>query len=160
MEHVGSPVSTWLRLPVSPPGVSADSLWQNANRDRSSGKDELAMNEYQDFVKYFPQSENAPAAQFYIGTLYDRAKQYEDAVQAYDAVLERYAENPHTPDALYRKGAALMAAGRRTDAATEFKDFLERYPSHSLAPKARMHLAELGIGGAKPGTPRAKKKAN
>jgi len=144
--------------PTLPPGVSADSLWQNANRDKLSGKDELAMNEFSDFVKYFPQSENAPVAQYYIGELYFRAKQYEDAVQAFDAVLERYAENPRTPDALYMKGAALMSAGRRTDAATEFKDFLDRYPSHALASKAQLHLKELGIG-TRPAS-RAKKKSN
>ncbi|MEQ1948268.1 MAG: tetratricopeptide repeat protein [Bryobacteraceae bacterium] len=146
--------------PPPPPGVSADSLWQNALRDRSSGKDELAMNEFSDFVKYFPMSENAPIAQYYIGDLYDRAKQYEDAVQAFDAVLERYPENSRTPDALYMKGVDLMKAGRRTDSATEFKDFLERYPTHALAPKAQAHLKELGVGAAKPAAPRAKKKAN
>ncbi|MEQ1884237.1 MAG: tetratricopeptide repeat protein [Bryobacteraceae bacterium] len=155
----GAPPGT-ASAPAPPPGVSADSLWQNALRDRSSGKDELAMNEFNDFVKYFPMSENAPIAQYYIGDLYDRAKQYEDAVQAFDAVLERYPENSRTPDALYMKGVDLMKAGRRTDAATEFKDFLERYPTHALAPKAQAHLRELGVGAAKPAASRAKKKAN
>jgi TolA-binding protein len=155
------PANGAAQTPAPPPGVSADSLWQNALRDKSSGKDELAMKEFSDFVKYFPQSENAPIAQYYIGDLYDRAKQYEDAVQAFDAVLERYAENPRTPDALYMKGVDLMKAGRRTDAATEFKDFLERYPGHSLAPKAQLHLKELGLSTSpRPAASRAKKKAN
>jgi tol-pal system protein YbgF len=134
-----------------PPGVSAESLWQNANRDYSSGKDELAMNEFADFVKYFPTSDNAPTAQYYIGQVYFRAKQYDDAAQAFDAVLERYSTNPKTPEALYYKGAALMDAGKRTAAGTEFKEFLERYPSHSLARNAQQHLRELGLS-ATPGT--------
>jgi tol-pal system protein YbgF len=154
---VGAPPGT-AAAPVPPPGVSADGLWQNALRDRSSGKDELAMSEFNDFVKYFPMSENAPQAQYYIGDLYDRAKQYDDAVEAFDAVLERYPENPRTPDALYMKGVELMKAGRKTDAVAEFKDFMERYPTHSLAPKAQAHLRELGVS-TRPAA-RTRKKAN
>ena len=45
-------------LPL-PPGVSAESLWLNAFRDYSSGKDELAMNGFNDYLKYFPAAENA-----------------------------------------------------------------------------------------------------
>ena len=130
---------------VTPPaGVSAESLYQNAFRDYSSGKDELAMNEFTDFLKYFPMAENAPSAQYYIGQIYDRAKQYDDGALAFDAVLERYPENPKTPDALYWKGIELMKAKKNAEAATEFKDFLARYPSHSKAVDARAHLRTLG----------------
>jgi len=130
--------------PAPPPGLSAETLFQSALRDSSSGKDELAMMEFTDYLKYFPQqTENAAAAQYYIGTLYDRAKQYDDAVQAFDAVLERYPENPKSPDALYMKGVDLQKAGRKTDAVTEFKDFLTRYSTHSLASNAQQHLREL-----------------
>jgi TolA-binding protein len=130
--------------PTPPAGVSAEGLFQNAFRDYSSGKDELAMMEFADYLKYFPQqTENAAAAQYYIGQLYDRAKQYDDAIQAFDAVLERYPENPKTPDSLYMKGVDLQKAGRKADAVTEFKDFLTRYPTHSLASNAQQHLREL-----------------
>jgi tol-pal system protein YbgF len=130
---------------IAPPaGVSAETLYQNAFRDYSSGKDELAMMEFTDFLKYFPMSENAPSAQYYIGQIYDRAKQYEDGAQAFDAVLERYPENPKTPDALYWKGIELMKSGKKAEAITEFKDFLARYPSHSLSANARAHLRTLG----------------
>lgn len=143
--------------PAPPPGVSAESLYQNAFRDYSTGKDELAMSEFIDYLKYFPQTENAPAAQFYIGIIYDRAKQYEDAVQAFDAVLERYPDNPKTPDALYYKGVDLMKGSHRTDAAAEFKDFLARFPTHNLAAKAQGHLREMGLSAA-PAAPRRTKK--
>jgi TolA-binding protein len=142
--------------PAPPAGMTADGLWQNAFRDYSSGKDELAMSEFTDYLKYFPQqTENAAASQFYIGQIYDRAKQYDDAIQAFDAVLERYPDNPKTPDALYMKGVELQKAGRKTDAVTEFKDFLTRFPSHTLATNAQQHIRELTV--PKP-APRATKK--
>jgi TolA-binding protein len=129
--------------PAAPAGVSAESLWQNAFRDYSSGRDELAMMEFSDYLKYFPQSENAASAQYYEGQIFDRAKQYDDAVQAFDAVLERYPDNPKTPDALYYKGVDLMKGAHRAEAADQFRDFLARYPTHSLARNAQAHLKEL-----------------
>lgn len=136
-----------------PPGVSAESLWLNAFRDYSSGKDDLAMMEFNDYLKYFPSAENAASAQYYVGQLYNRAKMYDDAVQAFDAVLERYPDNPKTPDALYGKADALLHGGRRAEAAMEFKDFLARFPTHSLARNAQAQLRELGATGRVRPTP-------
>jgi tetratricopeptide (TPR) repeat protein len=130
----------------------------NKSLDRSNGRPMLESeeqfvsdfirkldSEFDDYLKYFSQTENAPSAQFYIGMMYDRAKQYEDAVQAFDAVLEKYPDNPKTPEAIYHKGEDLMNGGHRTDAAPEFKDFIARFPEHNLAAKAQGHLRELGL---------------
>ena len=134
--------------PIPPAGTSADSLWLNAFRDYSSGKDELAMMEFNDYLKYFPTAENAASAQYYVGQLYNRAKMFDDAVQAFDAVLERYPDNPKTPDALYGKADALAHAGHKAEAAAEFKDFLARFPTHSLARNAQEQLRGLGVAAA------------
>ena len=134
--------------PVPPVGTSADSLWLNAFRDYSSGKDELAMMEFNDYLKYFPSAENAASAQYYVGQLYNRAKMYDDAVKAFDAVLERYPDNPKTPDALYGKADALAHGGHRNEAAAEFKDFLARFPTHSLGRNAQAQLRDLGPAAA------------
>jgi TolA-binding protein len=128
-----------------PPGVSAESLFQNATRDFSSGKDELAMDEFIQYLKYFAGTENGPSAQFNIAQIYDRAKLYDDAAEAFDAVLERFPENSKTADALYMKGVELMKAGHRTDAGAVFKDFIKRYPNNDLSAKAQGHLRELGL---------------
>lgn len=134
--------------PVAPSGTSAESLWLNAFRDYSSGKDELAMMEFNDYLKYFPSAENAASAQYYVGQLYNRAKMYDDAVKAFDAVLERYPDNPKTPDALYGKADALAHGGHKAEAAAEFKDFLARFPTHSLARNAQTQLRDLGPAAA------------
>jgi TolA-binding protein len=134
--------------PIPPAGTSAETLWLNAFRDYSSGRDELAMMEFNDYLKYFPTAENAASAQYYVGQLYNRAKMYDDAVKAFDAVLERYPDNPKTPDALYGKADALAHGGHKTEAAAEFKDFLARFPTHSLARNAQAQLHDLGTAAA------------
>jgi len=134
--------------PIPPAGTSAESLWLNAFRDYSSGKDDLAMMEFNDYLKYFPTAENAASAQYYVGQLYNRAKMFDDAVQAFDAVLERYPDNPKTPDAMYGKADALAHGGHKSEAAAEFKEFLARFPTHSLARNAQAQLRDLGPAAA------------
>jgi TolA-binding protein len=125
-------------------GASADVAFQNAYRDFMSGLNQLAMDEFRNFIAQFPTSpENAPRAQYYIGVIYDRGEQYEDAVKAYDAVLERYPENPTTRDALYGKALALMKLSRKVEAKKEFTAFLAKYSTDDKAAQARQYLKEL-----------------
>ena len=106
------------------------------------------MMEFNDYLKYFPTAENAASAQYYAGQLYNRAKMFDDAVKAFDAVLERYPDNPKTPDALYGKADALAHGGHKAEAAAEFKDFLARFPTHSLARNAQSQIRDLGTPAA------------
>lgn len=127
-----------------PPGMSAETMWQNAFRDYSGGKQEIALTEFMDYVKNFPDTENAPNAQWYIGYMYFNAGQYDDAVKAFDVVL-KMPENPKTPEALYYKGLSLMKGERRTEAGATFKEFLKRYPSNQHVANVHQYLRTLGM---------------
>ena len=140
---------------------SAEKTYQDARRDYSAGKLELAMQEFQDYLKYFPQTEMAPNSQFYIGEIFLQGGDTEKAIQAYDAVLERYAENTKTPDARYMKAKALFQAGRRTDAQKEYCEVVKRYPDNDLSAKAKATLKGMGMSGTcgvAPVRPPARKK--
>ena len=78
--------------PAAPSGVTAESLWQKAVRDYTGAKDKLALGEFADFLKYFPQNANAAEAQYYMGLIYDHGEQYDDAAQVFAAVVERAVE--------------------------------------------------------------------
>lgn len=126
---------------------SSEKTYQDARRDYSAGKLELAMQEFQDYLKFFPQTEMAPNAQFYIGEIFLQGGDTDKAIQAYDAVLERYQENTKTPDARYMKAKALFQAGRRTDAQKEYCEVVKRYPDNDLAAKAKSTLKGMGYSG-------------
>ena len=125
------------------PGASADVAFQAAYRDLLAGSNSLAMDEFTSFIAHFPTSESAPKAQYYMGVIYDRGEQYEDAVKAYDAVLERYPENPATRDARFAKAVALMKLDRKVEAKKEFTAFLAKYANDDNAARARQYLNEL-----------------
>ncbi len=149
---ISSAVRT-LQAPPSPPsgaggppgGLSAESLYQNALRDKNGGNLELALKEFTDYLQYFANTELAPNAQFYIGEIYYLRGEMDEAIRAFDLVLERYPENNKTADAHYMKGMALLKVGRRNQARDEFYSLIERFPNHELAAKAKAQLKALGL---------------
>jgi len=118
-------------------------MFQAAERDLRGGRNQLAMDEFGAFIAQFPTSERAPKAQYFMGMIYDRDQDYENAVKAYDAVLERYPENPSTKDALYGKAVALMKLDRKVEAKREFNSFLKKYPSDDNAAQAKQFLKDM-----------------
>jgi tol-pal system protein YbgF len=128
-----------------PPGLSAETAYTNAYRDYLGGKYELAMTEFNDYLKYFSNTQFASNVQFYIGDLYYKKQDYTNALQAFDNVLERFPDGNKTADAHYMKGVVLMALGRNDSAAREFRDVYNSYPDTDLAAKAKARLKDLGL---------------
>jgi TolA-binding protein len=127
-----------------PAGVSADSLYQNALRDRISGNLDLALQEFRDYLNWYGNTDYAPSAQFYIGDILYQRNDYEEALKAFDLVLEKYSENIRTDEARYMKGQTLLKMNQRTAAAQEFRELIRNSPSSSLVPKAQSELRKLG----------------
>src|SRR5579872_6476447 len=135
-------------MPVGPPTSSvppipATTLYTNANRDRLGGKNDLALQEFNQYLQYYNNTDLAPAAQFWIGNIYFDQGDFEKALNAFDAVLERYSNNNKTPDALYMKGRTLVKLDRRTAGANEFRELIRRYPGSDAATKAKAQLKQL-----------------
>jgi TolA-binding protein len=128
-----------------PAGWSAELAYNTAFHDFQAKKDDQAFEEFAQYVKYAPESENAANAQYYIGQIYYRGEQYEDAVKAFDLVLDKYPPNSKTLESQYMKGCALMKAGHNTAAGAEFKNFIAKYPDSPRAKDARAHLVQLGM---------------
>jgi TolA-binding protein len=105
-----------------PQGVQAGALYTNAFSDYGAGKYDIAMQEFSEYLKNFNNTQLAPNAQYYIANIYYRKADYNNALVAFDAVLEKFPENPRTPEALFSKAMCLMKLGRNDSAAREFRD--------------------------------------
>lgn len=139
-----APGTTQAQVPGAPAAPSADMLWENARRDYSGGKFDLALQEYSDYLRYYPDTDNAPAAAYYIGFIYYNASQFDDAVKAFDKVLAM-PENPKSAEALYYKAVSLLKSEHRTDAGAAFKEFVKKYPHNEHAAMAHTNLRNLGL---------------
>jgi TolA-binding protein len=136
----GAPGGTQAQVPA----VSSEQAWTNAFGDYQKGNQQLAMQEFNDIVKNYPNTDTAANAQYYIGYMYLNAQQYDDAVKAFDVLLG-FNENSKTQDALYYKAVSQLKAEHRTAAKDSFLEFLRRYPTSVHADQAKKDLHLLGV---------------
>jgi tol-pal system protein YbgF len=130
-------------LPAGAP--SADTLYSNGLRDITSGKYDLARSEFEDYLKFYSDTDLASNAQFYLGEIFYKQKQYTDAVAAYDKVLTNYPKSFKLGPARLRKGMALIELGQKTAGVRELRDVVKRYPGSDEDRLARAKLKELGV---------------
>lgn len=128
-----------------PQGMSLDKTYTDARRDLQTGNVDLATQEFQEILQYYPQSELAANAQFYIGQIAYNKGDYKGAEQAFDAVLERYPQNPKTADAHLMKAMSLQKSGQRTRAVQEYRALIQQFPHTDDARQAQVQLRTLGV---------------
>lgn len=127
------------------PGVSANTLFENAKRDKSRGNFDLAVMQFEEYVRTFPGSASAPNAQYQIGEVHYIRKDYAKALEAFDILLERFPENDMTALGVYMKGMTLVKMGDRTKGAAEFRNLVKRFPNNEYAAKAQVQLQQMGL---------------
>jgi len=145
---------------AAPAGVSAAGLWDEALRDKTSGKYDLAIQEFNQYLKYFGTSDMAPSALYYIGDILYSQGKLQDAVSTFDSLVERFPDNSRTLDARLMKGKALVKLGQRNEGANEFREIIRLSRGSEQAAKATAELRALGLspGAAPAARPPAKKK--
>jgi tol-pal system protein YbgF len=131
---------------VSGPAPSADTLYSNGLRDITSGKYDLARQEFQDYLKYYGDTDLASNAQFYLGEIAYSQRSYDQAVTEYDRVLTNYPKSFKLAPARLKKGMALIEQGQKTAGVRELREVVKRYPGTEEERRARAKLKELGVG--------------
>jgi tol-pal system protein YbgF len=131
----------------SPSGAapSADTLYSNGLRDITSGKYDLARSEFQDYLKYYGDTDLASNAQFYLGEIAYSQRQYSQAVSEYEKVLTNYPKSFKLAPARLKKGMALIEMGQKTPGVKELREVVKRYPGTEEERRARAKLKELGV---------------
>jgi tol-pal system protein YbgF len=130
-----------------PPGgaPSADTLYSNGLRDITSGKYDLARQEFQDYLKYYSDTDLASNAQFYLGEIAYSQHNYDQAVQEYDRVLTNYPKSFKLAPAHLKKGMAQLELGQKSAGVRELREVVKRYPGTEEERRARAKLKELGV---------------
>lgn len=99
---------------------------------------------FQEFLRVAPRDRRAPDALFYIGETYGREP--DNAVAAFERVVEQHPTSPRAPAALLRIGRVEAGRGNRTEARARFNQIIRAYPRAPEAEEARTELARLGRG--------------
>ena len=112
---------------------------------------ERAVTVFANIVRTAPYGKYTARAQFNIGLAREKQSVPEMAIEAYQAVVNKFPNEPVAADAQYQIGYIWLMAARKgttdaaatTNAKTAFQDFLVHYPNSEKAPQARANLALL-----------------
>ena len=110
-----------------------------------------AVTIFASIVRTAPYGKYTARAQFNIGLAREKQNVPEMAIEAYQAVVNKFPNETVAADAQYQIGYIWLMAARKgtpdaaanTNAKTAFQDFLLHYPHSEKAPQARANLALL-----------------
>ena len=127
-----------------------DVLYTNALRDYQGGKNDLAVQEFSDYIKYYPNTDLAGNAYFYLADIEYRQGNFQQAAKDYDQVLQNFPSGNKASAAQLKKGYALIELGQKDAGIAELRHLIQRYPRTNEATEAREKLRKLGASAAVP----------
>ncbi len=122
-----------------------DVLYNNALRDYTGGNNDLATQEFNDYIKFYPNTDLAGNAYFYLAEIAYKAGDYKKAVSNYDLVLQNFPSGNKAAAAQLKKGNALIELGQQEAGAQELRHVIQRYPRTTEATQAREKLRKMGL---------------
>jgi tol-pal system protein YbgF len=127
-----------------------DVLYNNALRDYQAGKNDLAAQEFADYLKFYPNTDLAGNSNFYLADIQFRQGNYAAAAKSYDQVLQSFPDGNKAAAAELKKGLALIELGQKDDGVAALRHVIQRYPKSNEALQARERLRKLGIAAPGP----------
>jgi len=127
-----------------------DQLYNSALSDFNAGKNDLASQEFAQYIQVYGTTELAGNAQFYLGEIDFRKNNFQAAVQDYNKVLDQYPGGNKAAAAHLKKGFALLELNQREAGVKELRSLISRFPKSPEAVQARERLNRMGAAGAAP----------
>jgi tol-pal system protein YbgF len=130
-----------------------DTLYSSGLSFYSGGQYDLAIQAFQDYLRYYGETDRASNAQFYIGDSYYSQMDYKKAIAEYDKCIERDPQGNKAAAAQLKKGFALLELSEKSAGARELRSLIELHSNSHEAELARQRLKKLGA-------PPVRKRAN
>jgi tol-pal system protein YbgF len=132
----------------APTPANAEVLYSSALRDFTGGNYAISRQEFTDYLKYFPDTDLASNAEFYLGEIAYSTEDYKASMTHYNAVITNYPKSFKLAAAHLKKGQALLQLGQRASATREFREVLKDFPGTDEARRAQYQLKQLGVKSA------------
>lgn len=102
-----------------------------------------ARQQFQGFMRQYPQSSMADSALYWIGECYYSEKQYQNSIETFQQVLNRYPSGNKTPNAMLKQAAAFQQIGDRTAARILYERLIDQFPKSPQAQIAKQKLKQM-----------------
>jgi TolA-binding protein len=129
--------------PSTPAGPGPAQLFQTSLDQLRRGSSTVARSGFEELLRTYPQSDDAPEALVYIAETYSAERNQVAADSVYGLVVDRYPASPKAATALYKRALAFRTAGRTAQARTAFERIVREYSRSDEAALAREQLRTL-----------------
>ncbi len=123
--------------------VTEKGLYDSAKQLLDQGEHDDARALFEDFLKRFPESDNADNATFWIADSFYRDKWFEKAILEYQKVIEKYPKGNKVSAALLKQGYAFGNLGEKANARLILKELIKKHPGSHEARIAKEKLKSL-----------------
>ena len=101
---------------------------------------------FTDFLKTYPRDSLVPNALYWLGETHYVQRNYADAAEAFDLVMQGFGNSPKAPDSMLKRGMALAALGKKPDACGLLGQLPGKYPSAPAHLKTKAQSERQRIG--------------
>lgn len=123
--------------------ASENDLYLEAKQAFDRGDFDPALEGFRTLVREYPTAQYADNAQFWIGEIFYRQQQYENAILEYQTVIEKYPRGNKVRASLLKQGFAFSNLGDRANARLILQDLIDKYPDSSESKIAQQKLNAL-----------------
>lgn len=121
-------------------------LYDLALRDYQRGSYDVAVRQFTQYIEYFPDSDLADDAQYYIGDCYYTQSLYTQALDAYEMLLDAYPDGNKVPATLLKIAFIKVARKELPEARSYLERVIGEFPDTEEAQLARMRLDLMSDG--------------
>ena len=105
-----------------------------------AGKYKPAAAAFDKFVKNYPESEQAPAAQFWLGNSYYALGDCKQVISSQQKLLAKWPKNSRAPDAMANIANCQAELGQKAESQKTLKALVSAYPESKAAGAAKQQL--------------------
>lgn len=120
-------------------------LYKTALGDYMGARYALAVAEFGDVMKFYPDDSLSGNSLYYLGEIDYRAAKYASAAKFYDKLLLQFPGSPKVPAARLHKGEALIAMKQTEAGIRELRGLIQRFPNSPESMQARSKLSGMGV---------------
>ncbi|MCP3054306.1 tol-pal system protein YbgF [Aurantimonas marianensis] len=121
---------------VTPEG--AGDLYALAYNYLLAGDYQLAEQSFRQYAQTYPNAEDTPDAEYWLGESLFQQQKYADAAETFLEAQKNYPKSGKAPDMMLKLGMSLAKLDNRETACVTFKEVARRYPNMSATVKSKL----------------------
>ncbi len=132
-----------LEAAAPPKEATPEEVYEAALNTFREEKHKEAREMMEAFIRKYPKHTLAGNAQFWIAETYYAEKDYDDAILAYEDLLQKHKKHSKVPPAILKQGLAFIELGDNKAARGILREVIEKYPDSEQAKTAGERLSSL-----------------